>query len=40
MVDWTMKAKTYFEFDKRLEGGIDIPDLTVHGGGHLGVGGK
>lgn len=39
MVDWTMKAKTYFEFDKRLEGGIDIPDLTVHGGGHLGVGG-
>jgi tyrosinase len=32
-------APTFYEFDIRVEGGIDIPSLTYHGGGHLGVGG-
>ncbi|KAH8671376.1 hypothetical protein BX600DRAFT_496092 [Xylariales sp. PMI_506] len=39
IVQWTLAAKNYFEFDIRVEGGIDVPSMTYHGGGHLGVGG-
>lgn len=38
-VAYTLAAKNYFEFDIRVEGGVDVPSMTYHGGGHLGVGG-
>jgi tyrosinase len=38
-VAYTLQASDYFEFDIRVEGGIDVPALTYHGGGHLSVGG-
>ncbi|KAM0808956.1 putative Tyrosinase copper-binding domain-containing protein [Seiridium cardinale] len=39
MVAYTLAATNYFEFDIRVEGGVDVPSMTYHGGGHLGVGG-
>ncbi|KAM5352194.1 hypothetical protein ACJ41O_004917 [Fusarium nematophilum] len=39
VVDWTLKAKDFYEFDIRVEGGITVPEHRYHGGGHLGVGG-
>ncbi|KAI0134261.1 hypothetical protein BJ170DRAFT_716707 [Xylariales sp. AK1849] len=36
---YTLAAKNYFEFDKRVQGGIDVASARYHGGGHLGVGG-
>lgn len=38
-VAYTLAAKTFLEFEIRVEGGIDVPSLTYHGGGHLSVGG-
>ncbi|KAI1840816.1 hypothetical protein JX266_012964 [Neoarthrinium moseri] len=34
-----LEAPNYYEFDIRVEGGVDVPGMTYHGGGHLGVGG-
>ena len=40
VVDWTLAATTYGEFDHRLQGtGIEPEGMTIHAGGHLGVGG-
>lgn len=38
-VAYTLAARTFAEFDVRVEGGIEVADLTYHGGGHLSVGG-
>ncbi|CAH0055221.1 unnamed protein product [Clonostachys solani] len=37
-VDRTMEASKFFEFDRRVQGAIDIEGLTYHGGGHVGIG--
>ncbi|CAM1501037.1 Fc.00g101990.m01.CDS01 [Cosmosporella sp. VM-42] len=39
VADWTLAAPNFYEFDIRVEGGITVPELHYHGGGHLGVGG-
>ncbi|KAF7561298.1 hypothetical protein G7046_g2846 [Stylonectria norvegica] len=39
VVDYTLAANDYYQFDIRVEGGISVPELHYHGGGHLGVGG-
>jgi hypothetical protein len=39
VVDYTLEAENYYEFDIRVEGGIDVVSMKYHGGGHLGVGG-
>lgn len=37
-VDRTMEASKFYEFDRRVQGPIDIKGLTYHGGGHVGIG--
>ncbi|KAJ2898555.1 hypothetical protein MKZ38_003846 [Zalerion maritima] len=39
MVAWTLSADSFAEFDIRVQGGTTVPEMTYHGGGHLGVGG-
>ena len=39
-VQKTLQAKSFAEFDILVQGGITLPTLTYHGGGHLGVGGE
>lgn len=40
VVDWTLEAASFAVFDFRLQGtGIEPEGMTVHAGGHLGVGG-
>ena len=40
MADWVLEAEAFTEFDFRLQGvGIDVDGMTIHAGGHLGVGG-
>ncbi|KAK6222866.1 hypothetical protein LQW54_000676 [Pestalotiopsis sp. IQ-011] len=38
-VAYTLAARTFAEFDVRVEGGVEVADMTYHGGGHLSVGG-
>uniref|UniRef100_A0A8H7NIK8 Tyrosinase copper-binding domain-containing protein n=1 Tax=Bionectria ochroleuca TaxID=29856 RepID=A0A8H7NIK8_BIOOC len=38
VVDRTMEASKFYEFDRRFQGAIDIEGLTYHGGGHVGIG--
>ncbi|CAI6093079.1 unnamed protein product [Clonostachys chloroleuca] len=33
-----MEASKFYEFDRRVQGPIDIKGLTYHGGGHVGIG--
>ena len=40
MADWVFSAETFGEFDFRLQGvGIEVDGMTIHAGGHMGVGG-
>lgn len=39
VVAHTLAATNFFDFDIRVEGGISVPEMTYHGGGHLSVGG-
>lgn len=40
MVAWVLEPDIYTEFDRRLQGvGLDVDGMTIHAGGHLGVGG-
>jgi tyrosinase len=39
-IDWSQSAKTFAEFDKRVQGGVDLKGMTYHPGGHFGVGGE
>ncbi len=39
MVNWTLQASDFYEFDIRVEGGIDVASFTYHSGGHKGIGG-
>ncbi|KAF5684317.1 monophenol monooxygenase [Fusarium circinatum] len=40
MVDWTLGAKDFFEFDQRVQGGNGAESQGYHGGGHLSIGGS
>ncbi|KAF4335285.1 hypothetical protein FBEOM_10860 [Fusarium beomiforme] len=40
MVNWTLEAKDFFEFDQRVQGGVSADSQGYHGGGHLAVGGS
>lgn len=39
IVDWTLEAEDFYEFDIRVQGGVTASTQGYHGGGHLGVGG-
>jgi len=40
LVDWTLAASDFAEFDLRAQGdGISVWNMAYHGGGHAGVGG-
>jgi len=40
VVEWTLSAKTFSEFDVRVQGaGPGVADLGYHGGGHFAIGG-
>lgn len=39
VVNWALKAPTFYEFDRRVEGGVTVADATYHSGGHKGIGG-
>lgn len=40
VVDWTFEATSFAVFDHRVQGvGIEPEGMTIHAGGHLGVGG-
>ncbi|KAH9905172.1 hypothetical protein F4778DRAFT_802652 [Xylariomycetidae sp. FL2044] len=38
-VEWALQGDNFFEFDKRVQGGITVEAGTYHAGGHLGIGG-
>ncbi|KAI1049168.1 hypothetical protein LB506_004653 [Fusarium annulatum] len=40
VVDWTIEAKDFFEFDQRVQGGVSSESQGYHGGGHLAIGGS
>ncbi|RBA13521.1 hypothetical protein FPRO05_02314 [Fusarium proliferatum] len=40
VVDWTLGAKDFFEFDQRVQGGVSSESQGYHGGGHLAIGGS
>lgn len=40
IVDWTLEAKDFFEFDQRVQGGASSESQGYHGGGHLAIGGS
>ncbi|QKD48684.2 uncharacterized protein FOBCDRAFT_127941 [Fusarium oxysporum Fo47] len=40
IVDWTLEAKDFFEFDQRVQGGASAESQGYHGGGHLAIGGS
>ncbi|EWG47590.1 hypothetical protein FVEG_07657 [Fusarium verticillioides 7600] len=40
VVDWTLGAKDFFEFDQRVQGGVSAESQGYHGGGHLAIGGS
>ncbi|KAF5704915.1 monophenol monooxygenase [Fusarium mundagurra] len=40
VVDWTLQAKDFFEFDQRVQGGVSAESQGYHGGGHLAIGGS
>ncbi|PNP78497.1 hypothetical protein FNYG_08127 [Fusarium nygamai] len=40
VVDWTLEAKNFFEFDQRVQGGVSAESQGYHGGGHLAIGGS
>ncbi|RKK25299.1 hypothetical protein BFJ66_g9427 [Fusarium oxysporum f. sp. cepae] len=40
VVDWTLEAKDFFEFDQRVQGGASAESQGYHGGGHLAIGGS
>ncbi|KAF4950550.1 hypothetical protein FGADI_8109 [Fusarium gaditjirri] len=40
IVDWTLEAKDFYEFDIRVQGGISADSQGYHGGGHLAIGGS
>jgi tyrosinase len=39
-VDWTLEAGDFYEFDRRVQGGVTATKQGYHGGGHLGIGGE
>jgi tyrosinase len=39
MVARALAGTTFEEFDIVVQGGISVPEMTYHGGGHLSVGG-
>ncbi|KAH7142057.1 hypothetical protein EDB81DRAFT_843507 [Dactylonectria macrodidyma] len=39
IVDWTLEAEDFYEFDRRVQGGVTTTSQGYHGGGHLGIGG-
>ncbi|PTB41893.1 hypothetical protein M441DRAFT_57967 [Trichoderma asperellum CBS 433.97] len=39
VVNWALKAPNFYEFDRRVEGGVTVADATYHSGGHKGIGG-
>ncbi|KAH8900922.1 Di-copper centre-containing protein [Thozetella sp. PMI_491] len=40
-LNWVLDAPTFWELDHRTESyTLTVPDISVHGGGHLGVGGN
>ncbi|KAM5350402.1 hypothetical protein ACJ41O_006907 [Fusarium nematophilum] len=39
IVDWTLEAEDFYEFDIRVQGGVTTDSQGYHGGGHLGIGG-
>ncbi|KAH7137019.1 hypothetical protein B0J13DRAFT_587135 [Dactylonectria estremocensis] len=39
IVDWTLEAEDFYEFDRRVQGGVTTANQGYHGGGHLGIGG-
>ncbi|KAK8241318.1 hypothetical protein IWZ00DRAFT_492292 [Phyllosticta capitalensis] len=39
MVEWTLSAENYLDFDIRAEGDVSVAGMTYHAGGHKGVGG-
>ncbi|KAK8157966.1 hypothetical protein BKA80DRAFT_312349 [Phyllosticta citrichinensis] len=39
MVEWTLSADNYLDFDVRAEGDVSVAGMTYHAGGHKGVGG-
>ncbi|KAH7009582.1 hypothetical protein EDB80DRAFT_762941 [Ilyonectria destructans] len=40
IVDWTLEAEDFYEFDIRVQGGVTATTQGYHGGGHLGIGGN
>ncbi|CCT73062.1 related to monophenol monooxygenase [Fusarium fujikuroi IMI 58289] len=40
VVDGTLEAKDFFEFDQRVQGGVSSESQGYHGGGHLAIGGS
>ncbi|KAL6885814.1 Di-copper centre-containing protein [Trichoderma evansii] len=39
VVNWALEAPNFYEFDRRVEGGVTVADATYHSGGHKGIGG-
>ncbi|KAK9481697.1 hypothetical protein V1527DRAFT_486371 [Lipomyces starkeyi] len=39
VVAWALQAPDFYEFDRRVEGGVTLDTATYHSGGHKGVGG-
>lgn len=39
--DWTLTAPDFWHMDRWVEGlSLAVPDIKIHGGGHLAVGGQ